>query len=191
MAASVVVWSNQATTFYGTIKAQSGAQSGNGGFVETSGHQLLTFDGVVNTSAPRGLNGTLLLDPQDALITTNAGPGVVTVSSIEAALANGDVVVTTGSTGNQAGDLTVAANINCATTSALTLSAYRNVVVNSNITNVSVDGAPINLRADNTGTGIGTVSFGSGAKITTQDFISIFYNPTVNPAGTASMPRVI
>ena len=36
----VIVWSNQATTFYGTILAKGGAQSGNGGFVETSGGTL-------------------------------------------------------------------------------------------------------------------------------------------------------
>jgi filamentous hemagglutinin family protein len=184
----IVVWSDQATTFYGTIKAQGGAQSGNGGFVETSGHQSLTFNGAVDNTAPNGKSGTLLLDPQDALITTNAGPGIVTVSSIEAALGNGDVIVTTGAVGGGAGDLTVATNINWATSNALTLSAYRNVIVNANITNTNSNGALVNLRADNTGTGIGTVSFGAGAKISTQDFVSIYFNPTVNPAGSSINP---
>jgi filamentous hemagglutinin family protein len=184
----VVVWSDQATTFYGTIRAQGGPQSGNGGFVETSGHQSLTFNGFVNTSAPRGSGGTLLLDPQNALITTNAGPGVVTVASIQAALSNGDVVVTTGSGGSDVGDLTVAANINWATSNALTLSAYRNVVVNANITNTSVDGSLISVRADNTGTGVGTVTFGPSAKISTPYIVSIFFNPTVNPAGSLVNP---
>ena len=36
----VIVWANQATTFLGTILAKGGAQSGNGGFVETSGGTL-------------------------------------------------------------------------------------------------------------------------------------------------------
>ena len=44
----VIVWANQATTFLGTILAKGGAQSGNGGFVETSGGTL-TFNGTVNT----------------------------------------------------------------------------------------------------------------------------------------------
>ena len=178
----VVVWSDQATTFFGTIKAQDGAQSGNGGFVETSGHQSLTFNGAVDTSAPRGKSGTLLLDPQDALITTNGGPGIVTVSSIEAALLNGDVVVTTGSAGSDLGNITVAANIGWANANALTLSAYKDIIVNANITNTG--GAAVNLRADNTGTGVGTVSFGGGATISTSGAVSIFYNPSVNPAGS-------
>jgi filamentous hemagglutinin family protein len=178
----VVVWSDQATTFYGKIKAQGGAQAGNGGFVETSGHQSLTFNGVVDTSAPRGKNGTLLLDPQDALITTNAGVGVVTVSSIQAALLNGDVVVTTGSTGTDQGNITVAANISWANANALTLSAFKDVIVNANISNTG--GAAVNLRADNSGAGVGTVNFGSGATISTAGAVSIFYNPSVNPAGS-------
>ncbi len=178
----VVVWSEQATTFYGTIKAQGGVQSGNGGFVETSGHQSLTFNGAVDTSAPRGKSGTLLLDPQDALITTNAGPGVVTVSSIQAALQNGDVVVTTGSTGSDAGNITVAASLNLATANALTLSAYQNIFVNAGITNTGT--GALTLRADNTGMGVGTVIIPNGVAVTTNGPISIFYNPSVNPAGS-------
>ena len=56
----VIVWSNEATTFYGVIQAQAGQRYGSGGFVETSGHEL-TFNGSVNTGAPHGKNGTLLL----------------------------------------------------------------------------------------------------------------------------------
>ena len=40
------------------------------------------------------------------------------------------------------------------------------------------------MRADNTGTGVGTVTFGSGAKVSTAGPVSIFYNPSVNPAGS-------
>ncbi|MDP3077503.1 S-layer family protein [Bradyrhizobium sp.] len=178
----VVVWSDQATTFYGTIRAQGGPESGNGGFVEVSGHQSLTFNGLVDTGAPRGTNGTLLLDPQDTLITTVAGPGVVTVSSIQNALANGDVVVTTGSGGSEPGNITVASNINWTTTNALTLSAHRDIVVDASISNSG--GAAVNLRADNTGTGFGTVSFGGAGSISTSGAVSIYYNPSVNPVGS-------
>ena len=37
----VVVWSDQSTLFDGSISVRGGATSGNGGFVETSGHQKL------------------------------------------------------------------------------------------------------------------------------------------------------
>ena len=59
----VILWSDQMTTFAGTILARGGADGGNGGFVETSGKQQLAFTGMVDTRAPRGATGTLLLDP--------------------------------------------------------------------------------------------------------------------------------
>ena len=65
----VVLWSDQRTTFAGTILAQGGATGGNGGFVETSSHGLLNFTGNVDTRAPVGSTGTLLLDPADYYIT--------------------------------------------------------------------------------------------------------------------------
>src|ERR1019366_9480272 len=59
---------------------------------------------------------------------------------------------------------------------------YRNIAVDANIT--STGGAAVNLPADNTGTGVGTVSFGSGVQISTAGPVSIFYNPSANPAGS-------
>jgi filamentous hemagglutinin family protein len=128
----VVVWSDQATTFYGTINALGGTQGGNGGFVETSGHQSLTFNGVVNTRAPQGKNGLLLLDPLDAIIDTNGGSGIITVSSIQNALLSSNVVVTTvGTIGSQPGDITVAAPVSWSTNTTLTLSAANNIAINA------------------------------------------------------------
>jgi len=59
----VAVWSDDTTRFYGAISARGGAQSGNGGVVEVSGRENLLFLGTVDTRAPIGRNGTLLLDP--------------------------------------------------------------------------------------------------------------------------------
>src|SRR6266403_3774773 len=71
----VVLWSDSETTFAGTILARGGAKSGDGGFVETSSHGQLAFTGNVDTSAPRGKAGTLLLDPEDFFIqSTCDGP---------------------------------------------------------------------------------------------------------------------
>ena len=42
----VVLWSDNQTTFAGTILAKGGAQAGDGGFVETSGHGQLDFAGM-------------------------------------------------------------------------------------------------------------------------------------------------
>src|SRR5690348_11060555 len=61
----VVVWSNNSTEFHGAITARGGAASGNGGFVETSGHVLNIDGGSVDASAPHGTAGNWLLDPFD------------------------------------------------------------------------------------------------------------------------------
>ena len=66
----VVVWSDQYTQFYGSISARGGSQSGNGGFVETSG-ATLNATGRVDTRAPNGKWGTWLLDPTDLIIEPN------------------------------------------------------------------------------------------------------------------------
>ncbi len=68
----VIVWSDEATRVYGGISARGGADGGNGGFVETSGHYL-DMQGAVDTRAPRGAIGKLLLDPSNVYIADNVG----------------------------------------------------------------------------------------------------------------------
>lgn len=67
----VIVWADQATQFSGRITARGGSSGGDGGFVEVSGAQSLSFNGSVDTLAPAGNAGTLLLDPDG--ITVIAG----------------------------------------------------------------------------------------------------------------------
>lgn len=64
----IIIWADQTTSFWGDITARGGAIAGNGGFVEVSGKQNLQFRGNVNTAAPNGSDGTLLLDPADIVI---------------------------------------------------------------------------------------------------------------------------
>jgi filamentous hemagglutinin family protein len=64
----VIVWADDWTKFFGSIEAKGGARGGNGGFAEVSGYNSLTFDGKVDLSAPRGIGGTLLLDPNNIII---------------------------------------------------------------------------------------------------------------------------
>ena len=59
----VVVWADKDTRFSGKISARGGSNSGNGGFVEVSSKQFLVYKGQVDTFAPNGTTGTLLLDP--------------------------------------------------------------------------------------------------------------------------------
>ncbi|HLA72329.1 MAG TPA: YDG domain-containing protein [Steroidobacteraceae bacterium] len=61
----VVVWADGITSYAGNISAHGGAMSGNGGSVEVSGKHTLQFTGTVDTRAPAGKRGTLLLDPSN------------------------------------------------------------------------------------------------------------------------------
>ncbi len=74
----IIVWADDTTRYYGQASARAGAASGDGGFVEVSGKRYLDFQGRVDTTAPRGKTGTLLLDPHelriDSAVTANITP---------------------------------------------------------------------------------------------------------------------
>ena len=74
---NVAVWSDGITDFAGTILAKGGTQSGDGGNIETSGEKILHFENgaVVDTSAPNGATGMLLLDPANITIMAGTGDG--------------------------------------------------------------------------------------------------------------------
>lgn len=69
---TVSVWSDVATAYAGHIEARGGAQGGDGGQVEVSGKQALGVLGTVDTSAPQGQAGLLLLDPNTIRIVDGA-----------------------------------------------------------------------------------------------------------------------
>jgi filamentous hemagglutinin family protein len=157
----VVVWSDQATSFDGTILARGGTNSGDGGFVETSGHQL-AFNGTVDTSAPYGLYGTLLLDPFNVTIssgtntngsissgtlTPSGNDSILNATTLQNALASNNVTVTTGSSGSQSGDITVAAPVSWSSASTLALNANRQITINAAITGTS-GGLSLNAGTD-------------------------------------------
>ena len=64
----VIVWSDKATRFAGTLSARGGSDGGDGGFAEVSGKAFLDFGGEALLTAPHGKLGTLLLDPQDIVV---------------------------------------------------------------------------------------------------------------------------
>ncbi len=69
----VIIWADGDTDFRGDIKARGGAKFGDGGFVEVSGKQNLNFVGDVDVDAPKGKQGTVLLDPADIIINPDDG----------------------------------------------------------------------------------------------------------------------
>ena len=72
-AGSVVLWSDGTTRFDGAIIARGGNLASNGGQIEVSGKEALQFSGFVDTRAPAGVIGTLLLDPKNILVQTPSG----------------------------------------------------------------------------------------------------------------------
>jgi hypothetical protein len=90
---TVILWSDDTTAFAGEISAQGGPLGGNGGFVEVSGARSLLFDGTVNTTAPLGTDGELLLDPTDIIIRNGTADGDDT-DTLAALLSDPNVTLT-------------------------------------------------------------------------------------------------
>jgi filamentous hemagglutinin family protein len=152
--------------------------NGAGGSIETSGS---TVDvGKANIDAGQG--GSWLLDPVDLTIDQTAA------NTIQTSLGGGTNVTeqttAAGSGGN--GDIFVSPNvtINWNTSASLTLSAYRNISLGAGMTFTATGGGAVNLYADNTGDGVGTVTYGAGAGIGSNALTTITFDPSVNPAGS-------
>ena len=68
---TAVFFAEKTLNFYGFASAQGGMESGNGGFVELSGKESVSFNGFVNSadvSAKNGKGGLLLFDPINVVI---------------------------------------------------------------------------------------------------------------------------
>jgi filamentous hemagglutinin family protein len=166
---NVVVWSDRYTAVAGSISARGGSIAGNGGFVETSSHGDLRIasSASVAVDARKGKGGQWLLDPRNATIgnsnfggaSDTSGNSIIGIptsddasiaaSVIDAALNSGtSVTLTTGSTGLQAGNITVAAAV--AKTgggdATLTLTAAGGITVAQSITS-STGALSVNLVA--------------------------------------------
>ncbi|MGA7488063.1 MAG: filamentous hemagglutinin N-terminal domain-containing protein, partial [Xanthobacteraceae bacterium] len=186
----VILWSDSETTFAGTILARGGTQAGDGGFVETSSHGQLAFAGNVDSGAPRGKAGTLLLDPQDFFIRLtcegpSCGPNETTANQIQTWLLSQNVVIATNNSlqFNDNGDIFVQASINWSTNNSLTLSAFHDINISSNATITNTGAGNLILRADSTGIGSGTLILNAGTFANRIDYsqstgtVSVFYNP--------------
>ena len=122
----------QSGTVYvgGTLSAQGGDKSGDGGFIETSGNHVVISDGaMINTLAPEGKTGLWLLDPADYTIGAVAGLGVdETAADVVTSLATSNRLI------SATNDINVNATIVLATAQTLALNAVRDVNINNSIT---------------------------------------------------------
>jgi len=159
----IIVWADQITRYYGSISARGGAISGDGGFVEVSGKEQLDFHGIVDTSSPTGLVGSLLLDPRFVVIDNSGsgsaltaadafgdppGGGTVTidVDTLNAAVANvtlrANSDITVANMDGTAKDVSIAA-----VGVTLTMQAGRDIIINDN---VATNNGTITLVANET-----------------------------------------
>ncbi len=144
----------------GAITAQGAG--GTAGVIETSGSALKI--GSVRIDA-RG--GTWLVDPDDLTIDTNAATAIdsalnagtsVTEQTTASGYSGAGVVGASGK-----GDITVAAPISWGTTAGLTLSAYRNINVDAQVT--ASGGGALTLVTDNSGAGNGGALLFNGGSV--------------------------
>ncbi|HEY1930070.1 MAG TPA: MBG domain-containing protein, partial [Caulobacteraceae bacterium] len=189
----VTVWSNGKTTFAGQIMAQGGGAGGNGGQVEVSG-SWQNFTGQVDARAPHGTIGSLLLDPDDAIIDTNpAAPsgsvsgsnptGVLSgstttyaFSTIATLLAGADVTIQTNtSVTGGSGDITIEDTSGANTAFALSnftgnllIQAQNNLAIKVPVSISAI--APTSSPYTQT---TGTVTFQAGQNITVSQPLTL------------------
>ncbi len=207
----VIVWSDKQTDYKGGISAK-GVGSGDGGFAEVSGKKLLNYNGSTDLTAANGNTGTLLLDPENVTIQTSGTPAVscsagvctpfsddsiLTIATLQSALASSNVIVSTGSSGTQDGNITVANDITWSSSNRLVLSAYNNITINSGVTIKNTYGTSLAasanptllvLRADanslNNGGSVinnGTIDFSASTGA-----VAIFYDSLANGGSYAA-----
>ncbi|ECS6407795.1 filamentous hemagglutinin N-terminal domain-containing protein [Salmonella enterica subsp. enterica serovar Poona] len=153
---TAVLWSDDYTSFQGGILARGGAQSGNGGRVETSSHRNLQAFGAVGASARAGHGGEWLLDPTDVTIVSGDANTAVTESGkgTEATLdMDTEHVFSPSATGAQVSadkiseQLNAGTNVTVQTSGADTDGQSGNITVNANISKSAGADASLTLAA--------------------------------------------
>lgn len=158
----IAAYSRDHSVLAGTLSAQGSGQGGNGGFVETSSHGLLTVTQIPQLGGTNG--GHWLIDPQDIDIVAGSGYGGINSSNpfeangdsaqlgvdlITGALGGGaSVTVSTGGSGSQPGDirLLTALDYNGTGNGTLTLDAAGGIFLNDRIFDSSTGGDSLNLN---------------------------------------------
>jgi len=153
----VIIWADKATGFYGNISAQGGILSGDGGFVEVSGKENLSFNGLVNVSANQGDWGTLLLDPKNITIADSSS----SPSGVDSDLPD----ILQGNFSNQ--DITVnKANLQNQTANVI-LEATENITINPGVSlNFTSGSGSITFTADADNNNTGNFSMDTSQSIT-------------------------
>jgi filamentous hemagglutinin family protein len=150
----VTVFSPDTALFWpdALIEVKGGTLSGNGGFAEVSGREHVEIFGLVNATAVNGESGSLLIDPYDVTISTNADalppawPGTpftptgsgsnINTGTLNTQLGLSSITITTvHGVGAEQGDITVSNQIdlNGGNGNTLTLQADDDIIINASI----------------------------------------------------------
>ncbi|RBA23598.1 filamentous hemagglutinin N-terminal domain-containing protein [Herminiimonas fonticola] len=170
----VVVWADDATRFYGDIKATGGTLAGDGGFVEVSGKQALDLHGSIDVAAPAGIGGKVLLDPQDIVLNTtiqvsppnnaNGTPDVAFADAPDPGTYTIQVADVTGYSElflQASRDITLASALSMGAGNSVRLEAGNNITTNTGATLAITGAGSINLKADADSSGTGTLALGA------------------------------
>ncbi|MDB5796498.1 MAG: hxuA 1 [Paucimonas sp.] len=137
----IAIWSDGVTHTAASLTARGGAQSGDGGMIETSAPRVVLGEGSsINTLAPQGKTGLWLLDPTDWII-ANVG-GDETPATVAIRLATTDRVI------DASNDITVSNDVTWSTPQRLTLDAGHDILLNATLT-ASAANSSIALIAGN------------------------------------------
>jgi filamentous hemagglutinin family protein len=162
---TVVVWSDGTTRMDGQASARGGAPGGDGGFIETSGKQVLQVTQAADVSAPAGKGGVWLLDPFDlTVVATQTAPtldlsGLLSTSETFTAVANNSTITNTViQTALESGTSVVLSTDGAGVGAHLTVSAPISAAVTGTGTSLTLDATgaiAINQPITSTGTALG------------------------------------
>ena len=168
----------------GTLDA-SAPDSGDGGFIDTSGAHVKIAGGTqVTTKANNGSTGEWLIDPTDFYITDSSDPQTdsgIGAATLSANLEDSNVTLATVDGGTEAGDMYVNGAVSWNADHTLSLNAHNNIHINEAITatnggltlnaggNISADGA-VNVGTFNLQSGAWSQLGSSLADFTAKDF---------------------
>jgi len=190
----VVLWSDvhnadSVTRVNGSIKAEAGPNGGDGGRIETSGHQLDVEGVSISTQSQNSATGEWLLDPWDITIASSGATGTswsptgtttktytslasstILDTDITGALSASNVVVSTGGAsgdGNGSGNITVSSDLSWSSAKTLTFTALGSVNGTGNISMTGATGAGLIFNQVGNSTYSGNIS-GTNATVTKQ-----------------------
>jgi filamentous hemagglutinin family protein len=192
----VIVWSDEATKYLGSITAKGAGNRGAGGFVEVSGKSSLAFDGAVDVAAARGgAKGTVLLDPATITIQAanpdinGADPGTSDITALaDLDDATGDfpgadsIITATAVNGLLTGNNNLVLAASVRTTVNAAINGADNASLTLNAPRVDLN-APITLAGSGVLSGTPTtVNVGAGGRIQNGIDVAAPVGATVNVA---------